>query len=486
MKTSDFGFSDPNDSPADALLAVKVTTAPGAGSLTLKGVPVTAGQTVKAADINAGLLKFAPATNAKGAGYANFTFQVQDNGGTANGGSDLDPTFNKLSFNVDGVNDAPAGADKAIRLNENGSYALAAADFGFADPNDSPANRLLAVKVAALPSVGTLKLDGAPVAAGQTVSLADLDAGKLVFAPAANASGDNYASFAFRVQDDGGKANGGIDLDPVANRIRFDVKEYIPPGVTVTPLQSPSNTTENNSIPTGKPGGSVTFSVVLKTQPAPNMDVKITFASSDETEGKVVIPVLTFTHDSWNKPQTLTVQGVDDLDYDGNIAYTVSGIVTSGDVNYIRGIEVPNLTLTNIDDPEDKPVELSGDHGTYPDPNLLRDTLNGANGADILSGGENIDILRGGYGNDKLDGGNDDDWLYGGQGNDTLDGGAGADTMDGGNGADTYYVDNEKDIIDDQGTDNAVDLVWIDALSDYGLVLLCQIRCNGMPGGLMP
>jgi hypothetical protein len=22
--------------------------------------------------------------------------------------------------------------------------------------------------------------------------------------------------------------------------------------------------------------------------------------------------------------------------------------------------------------------------------------------------------------------------------------------------------------------------------SDHGLVLLCQIRCNGMPGGLMP
>ena len=42
------------------------------------------------ADISAGKLKFTPAANANGAGYASFTFQVQDDGGTANGG--VDPT----------------------------------------------------------------------------------------------------------------------------------------------------------------------------------------------------------------------------------------------------------------------------------------------------------------------------------------------------------------------------------------------------------
>ena len=42
------------------------------------------------ADISAGKLKFTPAANANGAGYATFTFQVQDDGGTANGGVDLD------------------------------------------------------------------------------------------------------------------------------------------------------------------------------------------------------------------------------------------------------------------------------------------------------------------------------------------------------------------------------------------------------------
>src|SRR5262249_8231371 len=49
---------------------------------------------------------FTPANGASGLNYANFTFQVQDDGGTANGGVDLDPTANTITFNV-GVESPP-------------------------------------------------------------------------------------------------------------------------------------------------------------------------------------------------------------------------------------------------------------------------------------------------------------------------------------------------------------------------------------------
>ena len=98
----------------NALAAVKITTLPGAGSLTDNGVAVTAGQFVTVADINAGKLVFTPAANANGAGYASFTFQVQDDGGTANGGVDLDQSANTITINVTSVNDAPAGTDKTV------------------------------------------------------------------------------------------------------------------------------------------------------------------------------------------------------------------------------------------------------------------------------------------------------------------------------------------------------------------------------------
>ncbi|WP_197085472.1 putative Ig domain-containing protein, partial [Cellvibrio sp. pealriver] len=480
---ADFGFSDANDSPANSLLAVQITTIPAVGSLTLSGVAVTAGQTVAVADINSGLLVYTPAANANGASYSSFTFQVQDNGGTANGGVNLDPVANTITFDVtaandaptltitptdyyaneqqtinlqgtgisvadvdgdpltitvsatgagseltasvgttgvvissgngtnslvltgtaaqlnnllagnnggtltyrmaddappatstltitasDGslsgndtatinitaandapvntvpgaqstnedtalvftgatqiqiadpdagggtlevtlsvtngtltlggtgglafttgsgtadttmvftgtladintalnnltfnptanfnggavlsittsdqgnsgsggtltdtdtvnitvnaVNDAPDGSDDTILINEDGSHTFTAADFGFSDANDAPANSLLAVRITTLPAVGSLTLSGVAVTAGQTVAVADINSGLLVYTPAANANGASYSSFTFQVQDNGGTANGGVNLDPVANTITFDV-----------------------------------------------------------------------------------------------------------------------------------------------------------------------------------------------------------------------------------------------------------------------
>ena len=73
-------------------------------------------------------------------GYASFTFQVQDDGGTANGGVDLDPSANTMTVDVTSVNDAPAGTDKTVTTLEDTAYTFTAADFGFSDPNDAPAN----------------------------------------------------------------------------------------------------------------------------------------------------------------------------------------------------------------------------------------------------------------------------------------------------------------------------------------------------------
>jgi hypothetical protein len=96
-------------------------------------------------------------------------------------------------------------------------------DFGFADGNDSPANALSNVIITALPTAGTLKLNGADVTANQSIAVADITAGKLVFAPAANANGTGYANIGFKVQDDGGTANSGVDTSLTANTLTFNV-----------------------------------------------------------------------------------------------------------------------------------------------------------------------------------------------------------------------------------------------------------------------
>ncbi|MET0382596.1 MAG: hypothetical protein ABW032_04150, partial [Burkholderiaceae bacterium] len=132
---ADFTFIDPNDPTADAFAAVKITTLPGAGTLTDNGVAVVAGASVDKADLDAGRLVFTPAANANGAGYAAFTFQVQDNGGTLNGGADTDPTPRTMTINVTPVDDAPvlSPSGGATAYTENGAPLAVDAGLTIAD-----------------------------------------------------------------------------------------------------------------------------------------------------------------------------------------------------------------------------------------------------------------------------------------------------------------------------------------------------------------
>ena len=104
---------------------MKITTLPAAGTLKLNGTAVTAGQYVRA-DIASGLLVFQAAANGNGTSYTSFTFQVQDDGGTANGGVDLDASPNTLTYNVTAVNDTPSftkGADQSV-IGDTGAYSI--------------------------------------------------------------------------------------------------------------------------------------------------------------------------------------------------------------------------------------------------------------------------------------------------------------------------------------------------------------------------
>ncbi|HEX8302688.1 Ig-like domain-containing protein [Sphingomonas sp.] len=212
LTAANFGFSD---AEGNALSAVVITTLPSNGVLRLNGTAVTAGAVVSVGAINAGQLIFTPAANASGSGHGNFTFQVRDNGGTANGGQDTDQSPNTLIINVNPVNDAPVGINTTVVVLEDTTYTLARADFGFTDVEG---NALLAVKIAALPT-GSLRLNGTAVTVNQVITVADIDAGKLTWIHVPNAT--TSAAFSFQVQDDGGTANGGVDLDQSSNGLTF-------------------------------------------------------------------------------------------------------------------------------------------------------------------------------------------------------------------------------------------------------------------------
>ena len=96
-----------------------------------------------------------------------------------------------------GTNTSPTASDASVTTNEDTPYTFAAANFNFADTDTG--DMLTSVKLVTLPTAGSLALDDSRVSANDVVPVADL--GDLVYTPAANANGTDYASFTFKVSD---------------------------------------------------------------------------------------------------------------------------------------------------------------------------------------------------------------------------------------------------------------------------------------------
>ena len=102
----------------------------------------------------------------------------------------------------DTTNTAPTASDGEVETNEDTDYTFEADDFNFADTDTG--DTLSSVKITSLPGSGkgSLELDGTTISTTpQTVTKAQLDDDDLVYSPPANASGDDYTTFKFKVND---------------------------------------------------------------------------------------------------------------------------------------------------------------------------------------------------------------------------------------------------------------------------------------------
>ena len=203
-------------------------TDPDGDALTVSN-PVLADPTRGTVSLNPdGTLNFTPATNITGP--VTITYTVSD----GHGGTDTAT----VTVNV-GSNNPPTGADSAHTIAEDGSYVVAVADFGFADAD---AGQTLAnVRIDGVPANGALLLNGVAVAAGAVVSAAEVAAGHLVFAPAANGNGAPYASFTFSVQDSAGA------FDAAPNTLTLNVTPVNDPPVAT----NDTNTAAEDNLQTG-------------------------------------------------------------------------------------------------------------------------------------------------------------------------------------------------------------------------------------------
>ena len=111
-------------------------------------------------------------------------------------------------------------------------------------------------------------------------------------------------------------------------------------------------------------GGQSTFTVVLQTQPTAAVTVAVSSrdedGNPDESEGTASPPSLTFTTESWNTAQTVTVTGVQDTIDDGTVTWKVRLDPASGDVDYntVADVDV-DVTTTDDDGPPSVTLALN-------------------------------------------------------------------------------------------------------------------------------
>ena len=109
------------------------------------------------------------------------------------------------------------GEPSGLTIDENSSHTFLVSDFGFTDVDG---DALSSVKITQLPAAGSLTLNGSAVTANQVITAADIP--NLVFTPAANTDGANYASMTFTVSD------GALESAPATLTINVDNVDSTP------------------------------------------------------------------------------------------------------------------------------------------------------------------------------------------------------------------------------------------------------------------
>ena len=105
-------------------------------------------------------------------------------------------------------------------------------------------------------------------------------------------------------------------------------------------------------------GGTVTYTVVLDTEPAGNVTVTVS-DPTDNTDVTADPAALTFTDQNWNVAQTVTVSAAQDGDAADETATVTHTVASTADADY-QGISTDDVAVTLEDDaPETVKVQLS-------------------------------------------------------------------------------------------------------------------------------
>ena len=125
-----------------------------------------------------------------------------------------------------------------------------------------------------------------------------------------------------------------LKLPPL--RLQLLVEDDENPGIVINPERGV----------TTEAGTQAKFDLKLRSQPRSPVQLKI--ESSDDTEGKVSSQEMRFTAADWDRSQQVIVEGLDDLQRDGDQSYELSITIDSTDEAYLK-LSTLQIPLINSD-----------------------------------------------------------------------------------------------------------------------------------------
>jgi len=256
-------------------------------------------------------------------GTATVEVQLQDNGGTLNGGVDFS---DKATFNIT----IPA---PKVNLTASTTTASEAGTTAITFTATAEGN-VVGAQTVNLALTGTASAADFTAAIPAQITIPD---GSKTGQVTVIVNDDNFVEGNETATLTISNPSSGIGLGTTTNQ-SVTIADNDTAGITITPT---------TGLTTTEAGGKATFTVQLKSQPTANVTVGLT--SDNTAEGTVSPTSVTFTSANWNVAQTVTATGVDDNLVDGNKTYNiVTAAATSTDPNY-NGVNPSDVAVTNTD-----------------------------------------------------------------------------------------------------------------------------------------
>ena len=271
-----------------------------------------------------------------------------------------------------GANAAPTAADNTVETAQDTAYTFTAEDFGFADAD--AADTLASVKIATLPAVGTLALDGTAVMADEVISKVDIDEGDLTFTPVAGATGDAHANFTFKVNDGRDDSANAYTMSITVNAAGANTAQT-GADKTVETAQDTAYAFDADDFGfTDADAADTLASVKIATLPAAGalaLDGTEVMADEVVTSARIDDGDLTFTPVAGESgdPYTSFTFKVNDGTVDSASAYTMSITVNAADTN-----TAPTAADNTVTTGEDRPYTFTADDFEFADDDAA-DTL---------------------------------------------------------------------------------------------------------------